>query len=285
MVWPGGRRRKMAWPGGCSAAAPPTALAGRYGRGFPGPSPGTGASPAAAPGHRAPARRAPRWAGRPPGHGRPRCPPYRAAPPGPAAGADFGLSGQETQPGRPGIPGIDDGRAGDEVVQGTVLVLHQDAEEAQAEQQEAERERQRAEHALAGGDLGAVGPDHPQAKHVHAEGPAGHRPGIAEVAELPGHEQHGDQRVGPGPGHLVAGHHLDDEGDPGQGQGEHGGAGREVDGVGQEPGHRAGVVALRADRAFGGGWDVMARPGPCAAPGARPAMAACAGSAALPSGR
>ena len=58
------------------------------------------------------------------------------------------MAGEEAEAGGAGIPGVDDGGAGDEIVQGTVLPLYQDAEEAQAEEQEAEWEDQRADDAL-----------------------------------------------------------------------------------------------------------------------------------------
>lgn len=59
------------------------------------------------------------------------------------ARGEFGLAGQEAEPRGAGIPRVDDGRAGDEVVQGAVLPLHEDAEKPQPAEQEAEREGQR----------------------------------------------------------------------------------------------------------------------------------------------
>src|SRR5215468_10596117 len=47
----------------------------------------------------------------------------------------FGLAGEEPEPGGPRIPRIDHRGAGDEVVQGAPFPLHEDAEEAQPEQQ------------------------------------------------------------------------------------------------------------------------------------------------------
>jgi len=43
--------------------------------------------------------------------------------------SELGLAGEEAEAGRPGIPGVDDYGARDEVVQGTVLPLHEDAQE------------------------------------------------------------------------------------------------------------------------------------------------------------
>ena len=51
----------------------------------------------------------------------------------------LGLAGQEPEPGCSRVPGVDDRGSGDEVVQGAVLALYEDAQEPQAEGQEAER--------------------------------------------------------------------------------------------------------------------------------------------------
>src|ERR1700744_5287847 len=55
--------------------------------------------------------------------------------------------GQEAEPGGPGVPGVDDRGAGEQVVQRAVLTLDQDAEEAQSAQEDAEREEDRPQHA------------------------------------------------------------------------------------------------------------------------------------------
>src|SRR5258708_17102302 len=80
-----------------------------------------------------------------------------------AARAEFGLAGEEPEPGRSRIPGIDDGGAGDEVMQGAVLALHEDADEAQAEEEEAEREQERARDAAPRVEARAIRPDNAQA--------------------------------------------------------------------------------------------------------------------------
>jgi len=49
--------------------------------------------------------------------------------------------GQEPQPGRPRVPGVDDRRPGDDVVQRPAPVTQQDAREPQSQEQEAQRER------------------------------------------------------------------------------------------------------------------------------------------------
>jgi hypothetical protein len=41
--------------------------------------------------------------------------------------SDVGLPGEEPEPGRPRIQGINDRRAGDQIVGGAVLALHEDA--------------------------------------------------------------------------------------------------------------------------------------------------------------
>src|SRR5580693_990507 len=112
-----------------------------------------------------------------------------------AAGAGLCLAGEEPEPRGPGIPRVDDRGACDEIVQRAVLALHQDAGEAEAEQQEAERERQRAEHRVPRAEGRAVGPHHPHAEHGHAERLAARRPRVAEVGELPGDEQDRDDDV------------------------------------------------------------------------------------------
>lgn len=50
--------------------------------------------------------------------------------------------GQETEPGGPGVPGIDDRGACQQVVQRAAVTLHEDADEAQAAQDDAERENE-----------------------------------------------------------------------------------------------------------------------------------------------
>jgi hypothetical protein len=75
---------------------------------------------------------------------------------------------------------------GDEIVQGAVLALHKDAEEAQAEKQEAEWEHRRARRAAPRVEGFAICADDPHAEHRHAEGPATRRPRVTEVEELPG---------------------------------------------------------------------------------------------------
>ena len=54
------------------------------------------------------------------------------------------VPGQVPQPRCPRVPGVDDRRPGDDVVQGPALAAQQDACEPQAQEQEAQRERQRA---------------------------------------------------------------------------------------------------------------------------------------------
>ncbi len=52
--------------------------------------------------------------------------------------------GQEPQPCRPRVPGVDDRRPGDDVVQRPAMAAHEDAREPQPQKQEAQRECQRA---------------------------------------------------------------------------------------------------------------------------------------------
>jgi hypothetical protein len=97
---------------------------------------------------------------------------------------------------------------GDEIVQGAVLALHKDAEEAQAEKQEAEWEHRRARRAAPRVEGFAICADDPHAEHRHAEGPATRRPRVTEVEELPGRENDGDHDVCPAPADRMAGHDL-----------------------------------------------------------------------------
>ena len=50
--------------------------------------------------------------------------------------ASRSVRGQESQPCRPGVPGVDDRRAGEDVVEGPMLAAEQDPDEAEAEKQE-----------------------------------------------------------------------------------------------------------------------------------------------------
>ena len=50
--------------------------------------------------------------------------------------ASRSVRGQESQPCRPGVPGVDDRRTGEDVVEGPMLAAEQDPDEAEAEKQE-----------------------------------------------------------------------------------------------------------------------------------------------------
>ena len=109
--------------------------------------------------------------------------------------SEIGLAGEEAEAGGPGIPGVDDGAAGDEVVQGAVLALYEDAEEAEPKEQEAEREHQGADDAPPWFQHRAVCRDDADAERRHAEGAAAHRPRVAEVHELPEDEEDGHDDI------------------------------------------------------------------------------------------
>lgn len=114
---------------------------------------------------------------------------------GSTARPDFGLAGQEPEPGASRVPPVNNGGARDEVMPGTVLALHQDAEESQAEEQEAKREHQCAHDAPPRVEGRAISPDDAHPQRRHAEGPAAHRPRVPEVEELPGGEDDGHDDI------------------------------------------------------------------------------------------
>jgi len=86
-------------------------------------------------------------------------------------------------------------RTRDEVVQGPVLTLNEDAEEAQSEEEEAQREHQGAHDATPRVEARAIRLDHAKAKYGHADGPAARRPRVTEIEELPGGENDGDDDI------------------------------------------------------------------------------------------
>ena len=142
------------------------------------------------------------------------------------------------------VPGVDDRGSGDEVVQGTVLALYEDAQEPQAEGQEAERERQRAHPSSPGIQPRTVGLHHLHAQQRHSPGAAVGRPLKAEVEELPGDVDDGDDDVVPVPGNRRASHDLHHKGDDRQREQIQDSACDEVDQIRREARCRARVLAL-----------------------------------------
>ncbi|HMD92471.1 MAG TPA: VOC family protein [Trebonia sp.] len=118
------------------------------------------------------------------------------------------LAGQEPELGRSRVPGVNDRGPGDDVVQGTVLALHQDPQESQAEGQEAERERQRAHPPSPVIQPRTVGLYHLHAQQRHSPGAAVGRPLKAEVEELPGDVDDEDDDVVPVEGNRGPSHDL-----------------------------------------------------------------------------
>ena len=105
--------------------------------------------------------------------------------------------GQPAQAGRSGVPGVDDGRAGEEIVQGPALALEEDAQEPEPQEQEAQGQRQSAHDGLAWCDPIALCGDHLNPEHGHAERLAAHGPGVGEIDELPD-DQRDDRRQSDG---------------------------------------------------------------------------------------
>ncbi len=87
------------------------------------------------------------------------------------------LAGHPAQPGGPGVPVVDDGGAGDEVVEGTALALEHDAEEADAQCEQGEPEPYRPQDGLAATD----GPAR------RSSPPAGRRSAMPSVFPLTAH--------------------------------------------------------------------------------------------------
>ena len=113
------------------------------------------------------------------------------------------VPGQVPQPRCPRVPGVDDRRPGDDVVQGPALAAQQDACEPQAQEQEAQRERQRAHDGvplqncrdrseLRGAVSRLRGPvvlvDH--ARSARARHAPAHTPGAPSLATLPAHPRY-----------------------------------------------------------------------------------------------
>src|ERR1035437_3757531 len=107
---------------------------------------------------------------------------------------DASLAGEEPDPGGSRIPGVDNRRACDEIVQGPVLPLAKDPGEPEAAEQEAEWQRERAYHGPPRVEVGAVGPDHLYPEPGPAEGLAAHRPGVCEIQEFPAGVHDRDKR-------------------------------------------------------------------------------------------
>src|ERR1035438_8986689 len=147
-----------------------------------------------------------------------------------------------------------------------MLALHEDAQEAETEEEKAERERERADHSPPWVESRAVRADHAHAQHRHAERPAAGRPGVPEVENLQSREDDGDGDIGPGPVHRMARHDLPHQVGGRESQREQPRTDRGIDEEGQEPGHRARVVPLRGHPVRGA--TAAAHPGTWPAPGA-----------------
>ena len=131
--------------------------------------------------------------------------------------------GQEPQPGRPRVRGVDDRGPGDDVMQGPAPVAQQDAGEPRSREQDAQRERRRAHDRPAPACIGAVVPHRRHAGQRHAGGPAAGGPAAGEVDEPPGciRDDHPDAALVPGD--VPAGQRPGRERDGGQGEHEHAG--------------------------------------------------------------
>src|SRR6202453_4628730 len=160
------------------------------------------------------------------------------------------LAGDPPETGGAGVPVVDDGGAGDVVVERAAVALVHNAEESDAQREgQGDPEPDRPEDGLASADGGALVRHHLQPEDGHAERLAAHRPLVREVEEFPERQHNEGRQLVVAQCERVSGHQLERGVEQGDAEGVQAPRGPDVRG---ETADRAGVVALAADRERGG---------------------------------
>src|SRR5271157_5447641 len=119
------------------------------------------------------------------------------------------LAGHPSQPGRSGVPVVDDSGARQEVVQGAAFALVDDAEERDPQGQQAQPEPERPDQGLPAADRSALLGHHLEPENGHAQRLAAERPLVSEVDELRDRQRHQGHDLVVAEVVRVPGHELD----------------------------------------------------------------------------